>query len=117
MVHMPTPEEFAALQQALAQAVQRQDALAEQLRVASGALQATAGELRVTRTERGLLQEQLNRFKWQLFAAKSEAGATHQKDMFFNEAESLGVQAQAATEEADEDKIECCTPASAAARC
>lgn len=99
MVHMPTPEEFAALQQALAQAVQSKNALAEELRV-------TAGELRVTRTERDLLQEQLNRFKRQLFAAKSEAGAVHQKDMFFNEAESLGVQAQPANEETGEDKID-----------
>lgn len=98
MVHMPTPEEFTALQQALAEAVQSKNALAEQLR-------ATTGELRVTRTERDLLQEQLNRFKRQLFAAKSEAGATHQKDMFFNEAESLGVQAQPAAEETDDDKI------------
>jgi transposase len=99
MVHMPTPEEFAALQQALAEAVQSKNALAEELRV-------TTGELRVTRTERDLLQEQLNRFKRQLFAAKSEAGTTHQKDMFFNEAESLGAQAQPAAEECDNDKID-----------
>ena len=99
MVHMPTPEEFAALQQALAEAVQTKNALADELRV-------TAGELRVTRTERDLLQEQLNRFKRQLFASKSEAGATHQKDMFFNEAESLSAQAQPAAEETDDDQID-----------
>jgi hypothetical protein len=48
MVHMPTPEEFQALQRALAQAMQRQGELAEQLRVTTGELHATAGELRVT---------------------------------------------------------------------
>jgi len=106
MVHMPTPEEFAALQQALAQAVQSKNALAEELRATTSELHATTGELRVTRTERDLLQEQLNRFKRQLFAAKSEAGAEHQKDMFFNEAESLGVQAQPANEETDDDKVD-----------
>jgi len=71
MVHMPTAEEFAALQKALAQATQTSESL--------------AGELRITRAERDLLKEQLNKFKRQLFAAKSEASAGHQKDMFFNE--------------------------------
>ena len=91
MVHMPTPEEFVALQQALADALRQKDSL--------------TGELRVTRAERDLLKEQLNKFKRQLFAASSEAGL-HQKDMFFNEAESLGVQAQPAAEETDDDKID-----------
>jgi transposase len=92
MVHMPTAEEIAALRLALADALGRNDSL--------------AGELRVVRTERDLLQEQLNRFKRQLFDAKSEkgeAGAAHQKDLFFNEAEVEGAQAQpAATETAGE---------------
>jgi transposase len=106
MVYMPTPEEFAALSQALADAIrcgedarQRSEALAEQLRV-------TTGELRVTRTERDLLQEQLNRFKRQLFAARNEASAGHQKDMFFNEAESLGAQVAPVAEEADDGEID-----------
>ena len=89
---MPTPEEFTALQQALADALQRNELL--------------AGQLRVTRTERDLLKEQLSKFKRQLFAASSEAGGQHQKDMFFNEAESLGAQAAPAAEETEEDKIE-----------
>lgn len=55
---MPTPEEFSALQQALAAALKQNESL--------------AGELRVTRTERDLLKEQLNKFKRQLFAASSE---------------------------------------------
>ena len=90
MVQMPTAEEFTALQQALAEAAQRNESL--------------AGELRIVRTERDLLVEQLNKFKRQLFAAKSEAGATHQKDMFFNEAEVLGATAEPAAEESADDK-------------
>lgn len=81
MVRMPTPEEFAALQQALADA---------------------RGELRIVRAERDLLKEQLNRFKRQLFAAKSEASGVYQKDMFFNEAEAEGAKAQPTAEETDD---------------
>lgn len=92
MLHTPTPEEFTALQAALADALQRNESL--------------AGELRVTRTERDLLKEQLNKFKRQLFAASSEVTGQHQKDMFFNEAESLGAQTEPAAEETDDDKIE-----------
>ena len=93
MVDMPTPEEFAALQKALADALKHNESL--------------AGELRVTRTERDLLKEQLNKFKRQLFAASSEVTGQHQKDMFFNEAESLGAQAEpAAAEETDDDKVD-----------
>ena len=89
MVYMPTAEEFAALQKALAQATQTSESL--------------AGELRITRAERDLLKEQLNKFKRQLFAAKSEASAGHQKDMFFNEAEALGAAAQPTQEETQAD--------------
>jgi transposase len=92
MVRMPTAEEIAAVQQALADALRRNDSL--------------AGELRVVRTERDLLKEQLNRFKRQLFDAKSEVSAAHQKDMFFNEAELEGAQVQPAAEETDDDKID-----------
>jgi transposase len=94
MVYMPTAEEFAALQKALAQATQTSESL--------------AGELRITRAERDLLKEQLNKFKRQLFAAKSEASAGHQKDMFFNEAEALGAAAQPTQEEtqADDNTVE-----------
>ena len=76
MADMPDAQEIQALKKALAQA---------------------QSELRVVRTERDLLQEQLNRFKRQLFQAKSEAAsATHQKDLFFNEAEDQGAAAQPA---------------------
>jgi len=105
MVHMPTPDEVIALQQALAQALQRNESLA-------GELRTTTGELRITRAERDLLKEKLARFTRQLFAASSEA-AVLQKDMFFNEAEDLGAQAEPAAEEregedagSDGDKID-----------
>jgi transposase len=95
MVHMPTAEEIAALRLALADALGRNDSL--------------AGELRVVRTERDLLKEQLNRFKRQLFDAKSEksgVSAAHQKDMFFNEAELEGAQAQPAAAETEGETID-----------
>src|ERR1700712_1674648 len=92
MVNIRNPHGLAALQRALAEATQRNAAL--------------SGELRVTRTERDLLKEQLNQFKRQLFAAKSEVLGTHQKDMFFNEAEVEGATAQPAGEEADDDRVE-----------
>lgn len=92
MVATPTPEQFAALQQALADALKHNESLA-------GELRTTAGELRIVRTERDLLKEQLNKYRRQLFAASSEASGQHQKDMFFNEAEALGGQAEPAAEE------------------
>ncbi|CAN5360171.1 hypothetical protein BH10PSE16_BH10PSE16_26310 [soil metagenome] len=57
----PATEEFNALKQALAQALQRSDAL--------------AGELRMVRAERDLLRERLNQSMRKLFAARSEAGS------------------------------------------
>ena len=89
MADMPDAHEIEALKKALAQALQSNEAL--------------SGELRVVRTERDLLQEQLNRFKRQLFDAKSEAaGATHQKDLFFDEAEAQGAQAQPLAEDSED---------------
>ena len=85
MTRMPMPEEIQALQKALSDAL---------------------GELRVVRTERDLLKEQLNRFKRQLFDAKSEVSTAHQKDLFFNEAEIEGAQAQPAAAETEDEKIE-----------
>lgn len=102
MVHTPTPEEFTALQMALAEATRRSESL--------------AGELLVVRTERDLLQEQLNKFKRQLFAAKSEVSGLHQRDMFFDEAEHLGAGAQPAVEEVDGDAMTLDVPAHTRAR-
>jgi transposase len=85
MTRMPMPEELEALKKALSDAL---------------------GELRVVRTERDLLKEQLNRFKRQLFDAKSEVSAAHQKDLFFNEAEIEGAQVQPAASEVEDEKVE-----------
>ena len=88
MINMPTAQEIEALKKALSDAL---------------------GEVRVLRTERDLLKEQLNRFKRQLFDAKSEkseVGAVHQKDLFFNEAEVEGAQAQPAAAETEGGKID-----------
>ena len=85
MLNMAESEEIEALKKALAEAM---------------------SQLRVVRTERDLLQEQLNHYKRQLFAAKSEAAATNQKDLFFNEAEVEGAKSQPAAEEAEDDQVE-----------
>lgn len=77
---MSATEEIAALQKALASA---------------------KSELILVRTERDLLKERLNKFMRKIFAAKSEVSSQSQKDMFFNEAEALGAQAQPAAQEED----------------
>jgi transposase len=92
MVSMPNPEEIAALRKALADSLKTSEAM--------------AGEIRALRTQNDLLKEQLNHYRRQLFAAKSEAGATNQKDLFFNEAEVEGAKAQPAAEERGDDQIE-----------
>ena len=86
----PSNDEIAALKEALSAKRQHSESL--------------AGQLLLARTERDLLKERLNKFMRRIFAAKSEASSQDQKDMFFNEAEALGVQAQpAAQEEPDSD--------------
>jgi transposase len=93
----PSIDEITALKQALTQANQgRADAIRHS--------ESLASQLLLARTERDLLKERLNKFMRRIFAAKSEASSQDQKDMFFNEAEALGVQAQpAAQEEPDSD--------------
>ena len=91
----PSVDELTALQQAL------QDAQSQ--------LNTLMGENRILRTERDLLKERLNKFMRKIFAAQSEASSQNQKDMFFNEAEALGEQAQPAVQEAsggDDDAID-----------
>ena len=90
-------DEITALKEALAQANEgRADAIRHS--------QSLASQLLLARTERDLLKERLNKFMRRIFAAKSEASSHDQKDMFFNEAEALGAQAQpAAQEEPDSD--------------
>ena len=92
MSETPTFDELAALKRALAEALEKNESL--------------AGELRVARTERDLLQEQLNRFRRQLFAASSEVADAQQRDLFFNEAESLGAGAAPSAEETDDERID-----------
>jgi transposase len=58
------------------------------------------GEVRVLTVERDLLQERLKAFLHRLFAAKSEARGTAQRDLFLNEAEALAATAAPAQEEA-----------------
>jgi transposase len=90
MVQMPTAEEFAALQQALAEATRRSESL--------------VGELRVVTTERDLALQRLRALQRQLFAAKSEARSTDQKDLFLNEAEALAPTAQTLPTGVDDDE-------------
>ena len=85
----PATEEIAALKEALASATKRSEEACRQS-------QLLKSELVLVRTERDLLKERLNKFMRKIFAAKSEASSQSQKDMFFNEAEVLGVQAQPA---------------------
>lgn len=86
---MPTPDEITALREALAEAARQVESL--------------TGELRITRTERDLLQEKLKQLTRRLFGASSEAaadpGPAPQKDLFFNEAEALVGNAEPPSEE------------------
>jgi transposase len=61
------------------------------------------GEVRVLKVERDLLQERLKAFLHKLFAAKSEARGTHQRDLSLNEAEALAPTAQ--TPPAQEEEV------------
>jgi transposase len=92
---MPTPDEITALREALAEAARQVEVL--------------TGELRITRTERDLLQERLKQLTRGLFGASSEArsdpGPAPQKDLFFNEAEALEAKSEPPSEEpVEEDK-------------
>ena len=88
----PSTDEITALKEALTQANQ---GLADAIRHS----ESLAGQLLLARTERDLLKERLNKFMRRIFAAKSETSSQDQKDMFFNEAEALGTQAQPAAQE------------------
>ena len=79
-------------------------ALKEALSAAQRHSESLAGQLLLARTERDLLKEQLNKLTRKMFAAKSEVSSHNQKDMFFNEAEALGAQAQPALQEEPSDE-------------
>lgn len=91
-------EELTRLRELAAHSTQQLDALRDQH-------EALRGELRVVRTERDLLKERLKAFMRRLFAAKSEARGTEQKDLFFNEAEHLAPNAPPSQEVKLEDKV------------
>ena len=91
----PTVEEFNALREAL-------EALQSQREMLQTQRDSLAGENRILRVERDLLKERLNKMMHKIFAAKSEARGSEQKDMFFNEAEALSAtQVAPAQEEGD----------------
>ena len=85
----PTLEEFNALREAMASLQSQRDSL-------RSAHESLVGENRVLRVERDLLKERLAKMMHKMFAAKSEARGTEQKDMFFNEAEAQAAATQAA---------------------
>lgn len=87
MVRSPSLEEFNALQEALAAVQSQRDSL--------------HSENRILRVERDLLKERLARMMRNVFAARSEARGSDQKDMFFNEAEALAAATQAAPAQED----------------
>ena len=92
MTMQPTVEEFNALQQALKviEALQSQrEMLQSQREMLQSQRDSLAGENRILRVERDLLKERLNKMMHKIFAAKSEARGSEQKDLFFNEAEAL----------------------------
>ena len=89
MTKQPTLEEFNALREAMESLQCQRDSL-------QSAHESLIGENRVLRVERDLLKERLARMMRKMFAAKSEARGTEQKDMFFNEAEAQAAATQAA---------------------
>jgi len=62
---------------------------AEELNALIAERDSLRNELRVVTAERDLAHERLSAFTRQLFAAKSEARGSEQKDLFLNEAEAL----------------------------
>jgi transposase len=77
---------------------------AEELAALIAERDALAGALRVATTERDLALERLKALQRQLFAAKSEARGTDQKDLFLNEAEALAPTDQTPQAETDEEE-------------
>ena len=88
MTKQPTLEEFNALREAMQALQSQRDSL-------QFAHESLVGENRVLRVERDLLKERLACMMHKMFAAKSEARGTEQKDMFFNEAEAHAAATQA----------------------
>lgn len=110
MTKPPSIEEFAALQKAfeaaqsaLDAAQSDRDAIQCEHDIAQAERNSLIGENRLLRAQRDLLQEKLNKMIRKVFAASSEVLGTHQKDMFFNEAEALAAATKAAPAQQDGD--------------
>jgi Transposase and inactivated derivatives len=89
------------------------NALREALRIAHDEITradkertALRNEVRLLKAERDLLKERLNARIRELFAAKSEARGTDQRDFFFNEAEALAPDAATPGAAEDEEEVE-----------
>ncbi len=95
----------------LREAARERDAYASERDALTSERDAVAGALRVMTVERDLLLERIKAYQRKLFAAKSEARGSEQKDLFLNEAEALAP--TAATEPAQETEGE--TPTGVAA--
>jgi transposase len=78
----------------------------DELQALRAELAAMKSELRVVTVERDLLREKLKAFQRQLFAAKSEARGSEQRDLFLNEAEAAATGSEPAQETEAEQSIE-----------
>lgn len=81
------------------------EALRSERDAAHSMIAVLEGELRRLRVERDLPQAQLQAARRKLFAARSEARGTVQRDLFLNEVETL-VAAAAPAQESDLDRVE-----------
>jgi transposase len=106
MTKRPNIEELSDLREAFEALQSQRDALQSQHDALQSRHDRLIGENRVLRVERDLLKEQLAKAIHKMFAAKSEARGSEQKDMFFNEAEDLAstTQATPAQEEGEPDQ-------------
>jgi transposase len=93
-------EQLRRLREQLAHSENERKAFAAQHQALLAKHEALIGEFRNVRIERDLLKERLNAAVRRLFAAKSEARGLEQKDLFFNEAETLAGPNAAASEKA-----------------
>jgi transposase len=82
------------------------DAFQQQAQALQQHADALHGELRVCTVERDLLREQIKAFQRKLFAARTEARGSEQRDMFINEAEALASAASAAPAQESVPEIE-----------
>ena len=106
MTARPTIEQLNALREVLASLQSEHDALHAQRDALQAERDSLTGENRILRVERDLLKERLERAMHKMFAARSEVRSSEQKDMFFNEAESLAATTQAAPAQEEAESVE-----------